>query len=118
MSAAKAKPKAKPKAKAKPKPKAAKAPLGVPLIDLPAQVKPLHKAILKDWSAALAAGAYINGPHGKAFEAELAAFLGVKHVVGCNSGTDALLLAVRALGVGPGDEVLMPAFSFFATAEA
>jgi dTDP-4-amino-4,6-dideoxygalactose transaminase len=104
------------KAKAKPKPKA-QAPLGVPLIDLPAQVKPLHKAILKDWSVALAAGAYINGPHGKAFEAELAAYLGVKHVVGCNSGTDALLLAVRALGIGPGDEVLMPAFSFFATAE-
>jgi dTDP-4-amino-4,6-dideoxygalactose transaminase len=90
---------------------------GVPLIDLPAQVRPLKAAILKDWAEALAKGAYINGPHGKAFEAELAGYLGVKHVVGCNSGTDALLLAVRALGIGPGDEVLVPSFSFFATAE-
>jgi dTDP-4-amino-4,6-dideoxygalactose transaminase len=91
--------------------------IGVPLIDLPAQVRPLKAAILKDWAEALDKGAYINGPHGKAFEAELAQYLGVKHVVGCNSGTDALLLAVRALGIGPGDEVLVPSFSFFATAE-
>jgi dTDP-4-amino-4,6-dideoxygalactose transaminase len=80
-------------------------------------VKPLKAAILKDWAAALEAGAYINGPHGKAFEAELAAYLGVAQVVGCNSGTDALLLMLRALGIGPGHEVLVPAFSFFATAE-
>jgi dTDP-4-amino-4,6-dideoxygalactose transaminase len=89
----------------------------VPLIDLSLQVKPVKAAILKDWAEALDKGAYINGPHGKALEAELAKFLGVKHVVGCNSGTDALLLAVRALGIGPGDEVLVPSFSFFATAE-
>lgn len=99
------------------RPAAAKNLMGVPLIDLPAQVRPLKAAILKDWARALDQGAYINGPHGKALEAELAAYLGVKHVVGCNSGTDALLLAVRALGVGPGDEVLVPSFSFFASAE-
>jgi dTDP-4-amino-4,6-dideoxygalactose transaminase len=87
------------------------------MIDLVAQVKPLKKAILKDWAEALDKAAYIHGPHGKAFEAELAKYLGVKHVVGCNSGTDALLLALRALGIGPGDEVLVPGFSFFATAE-
>jgi dTDP-4-amino-4,6-dideoxygalactose transaminase len=94
-----------------------KAAAPVPMIDLVAQVKPLKKAILKDWAEALDKAAYIHGPHGKAFEAELAAYIGVKHVVGCNSGTDALLLALRALGVGPGDEVLVPGFSFFATAE-
>jgi dTDP-4-amino-4,6-dideoxygalactose transaminase len=89
----------------------------VPLIDLPAQVKPLKAAILKDWAAALDAGAYINGAHVKGFEAELAAYLGVKHVVACNSGTDALLLMLRGLGIGKGDEVIVPTFSFFATAE-
>jgi dTDP-4-amino-4,6-dideoxygalactose transaminase len=87
------------------------------MIDLAAQVRPLKRAILRDWAAALDQAAYIHGPHGKAFESELARYLGVKHVVGCNSGTDALLLALRALGLGPGDEVLVPAFSFFATAE-
>lgn len=90
---------------------------GVPMIDLGAQVKPIRKGVLKDWAEILDKTAYIHGPHGKAFEAELAAYLGVKHVVGCNSGTDALLLALRALQVGPGDEVIVPAFSFFATAE-
>jgi dTDP-4-amino-4,6-dideoxygalactose transaminase len=87
------------------------------MIDLRAQLKGLKAGILKDWAAALDNAAYINGPHGKAFEAALAKYLGVKHVVGCNSGTDALLLALRAVGVGPGDEVVVPGFSFFASAE-
>jgi dTDP-4-amino-4,6-dideoxygalactose transaminase len=90
----------------------------VPLIDLVAQVKPLKAAILKDWARALEKGQYIHGPHGQAFEQELAAYLGCGAVVGCNSGTDALFLILRALDIGPGDEVLVPAFSFFATAEA
>jgi dTDP-4-amino-4,6-dideoxygalactose transaminase len=90
----------------------------VPLIDLAAQVRPLRAGILKDWARILDSGAYINGAHGKGLEAELASYLGVKFVVGCNSGTDALLLILRAMGVGPGDEVLVPAFSFFASAEA
>ncbi len=90
----------------------------VPLIDLPGQVRPFKARILKDWALILERGAYINGPHGKAFEAELAAYLGARFVVGCNSGTDALVLSLRALGVGPGHSVLVPAFSFFATAEA
>lgn len=101
----------------KPAPVRGRALAAVPMIDLGAQVKPIRKAVLKDWAQILDKTAFIHGPHGKAFEAELAKYLGVKHVVGCNSGTDGLLLALRALQVGPGDEVIVPAFSFFATAE-
>ena len=66
----------------------------------------------------LASGRYILGPEGEALEKELAAYLGAPHAVGCNSGTDALHLPLVAIGVGPGDEVVVPAFTFFATAEA
>ena len=66
----------------------------------------------------LASGRYILGPEGEALEKELAAYLGAAHAVGCNSGTDALHLPLVAAGIGPGDEVVVPAFTFFATAEA
>ena len=66
----------------------------------------------------LASGRYILGPEGEAFEREFAAFVGTPHAVTVNSGTDALHLALRAAGIGPGDEVVVPAFTFFATAEA
>ena len=66
----------------------------------------------------LSSGRYILGPEGEALEKELAAYLGAQHAVGCNSGTDALHLPLVAAGVGPGDEVVVPAFTFFATAEA
>lgn len=88
------------------------------MIDLIAQAKPLRARILKGWRQALETGTYILGPQVRAFEAEVAAYLGVKHAIACNSGTDALFILLRAAGVGPGDEVLVPAFSFFATAEA
>jgi dTDP-4-amino-4,6-dideoxygalactose transaminase len=68
--------------------------------------------------AVLASGRYILGPEGEALEKELAAYLGAAHAIGCNSGTDALHLPLVAAGVGPGDEVVLPAFTFFATAEA
>src|SRR3954471_13417963 len=68
--------------------------------------------------AVLASGRYILGPEGEALEKELAAYLGAAHAVGCNSGTDALHLPLVAAGIGPGDEVVLPAFTFFATAEA
>ena len=66
----------------------------------------------------LASGRYILGPEGEGLERELAAYVGVSHAVGVNSGTDALHLALVAAGVGPGDDVIVPAFTFFATAEA
>jgi dTDP-3-amino-3,4,6-trideoxy-alpha-D-glucose transaminase len=63
-------------------------------------------------------GRYILGPEVEAFEEEFASYLGVRHCVGVANGTDALTIALRALGVGPGDEVVMPSFTFYATAEA
>jgi dTDP-4-amino-4,6-dideoxygalactose transaminase len=63
-------------------------------------------------------GAYILGPEVQAFEQEFARYLGVKHCIGVGNGTDALTIAVRALGVEPGDEVVLPSFTFYATAEA
>lgn len=90
----------------------------VPLIDLAAQQRPLRSAILKGWARALDTGAFIGGSQVQDFEDEAAKFLKVRHAIACNSGTDALFILLRALGVGPGDEVIVPAFSFFATAEA
>ena len=65
-----------------------------------------------------ASGRYILGPEVEAFEGELAARLGARHCVGVANGTDALAIGLRALGVGPGDEVVVPSFTFYATAEA
>ncbi|MEO7555850.1 MAG: DegT/DnrJ/EryC1/StrS family aminotransferase [Acidimicrobiales bacterium] len=81
-----------------------------------------HGAYFEELSEAVVAvlrhGKFILGPEVAAFEQECAAYLGVKHAVGVNSGTDALVLSLRALGVGPGVEVLTTPFTFFATAEA
>ncbi|MBI1942166.1 MAG: DegT/DnrJ/EryC1/StrS family aminotransferase [Betaproteobacteria bacterium] len=90
----------------------------IPIADPAAEYRELAAGIDAAVRRVLASGRYILGPEGAALEAELAALVGAAHAVGVNSGTDALHFALRAAGVGPGDEVVMPAFTFVATAEA
>jgi dTDP-4-amino-4,6-dideoxygalactose transaminase len=87
----------------------------VPLLDLKAQNGPLREAILAAVADVVDRGAFILGPEVEAFEKELAAWLGARRAVGLSSGTDALLVALMALGVGAGDEVVTTPFSFYAT---
>ncbi len=82
------------------------------------QWKALERELAEALLRVASSGRYILGPELEAFERELAQFVGPEHAVGVNSGTDALLLALKALGVGPGDEVIVPTFTFIATAEA
>jgi dTDP-3-amino-3,4,6-trideoxy-alpha-D-glucose transaminase len=79
---------------------------------------PYHDRLTEAIDRVARSGTYILGPEVKAFEAEFAAYLGVRHCVGVANGTDALTIVLRALGVRPGDEVVMPSFTFYATAEA
>jgi dTDP-4-amino-4,6-dideoxygalactose transaminase len=92
-------------------------PATIPFIDLVAQRKRLGPAIDAAVARVLTQCQFILGPEVRAFEQELAAFCGAKHVVSCASGTDALVLPLRAFGIGPGDAVICPAFTFCATAE-
>jgi dTDP-4-amino-4,6-dideoxygalactose transaminase len=88
------------------------------MVDPAAEYRALKAEIDAAVGRVLASGRYVLGPEGEALERELGAFVGVPHAVGCNSGTDALHLALVAAGIAPGDEVVVPAFTFFATAEA
>jgi dTDP-4-amino-4,6-dideoxygalactose transaminase len=90
----------------------------VPLLDLTAQYERLRPEVEEALARVLASQAFILGPEVEAFEAAIAEYLGVRHAIGVASGTDALLLAIRALDLEPGDEVVVPAFTFFATAGA
>ena len=90
----------------------------IPLIDVKAQYAPLISELEERFSAVLESGRFIFGPEVEAFEQEAAAFLGVPHAIGVANGTDALLLSLEALGIGRGDEVICPSFTFYATAEA
>jgi dTDP-4-amino-4,6-dideoxygalactose transaminase len=90
----------------------------IPLFDANTPVAPVQQAVLERITEVLQRGTYILGPEVAAFERELASYLGVRHVIGVGNGTDALTIALRALGVAPGDEVVVPSFTFYATAEA
>ncbi len=90
----------------------------IPLVDLRAQ----HAAVAEDvaigWQQVLDGNAFINGPQVATFECEYAAYIGTRHCLGVANGTDAIEIALRALGIGPGDECILPANTFIATAEA
>lgn len=88
----------------------------IPLVDLRAEHAPLMPALVRAFERVAYSGQLILGEEVRAFEQEAAAALGVAHAVGVSSGTDALLAALLALGIGPGDEVVTTAYSFFATA--
>ncbi len=90
--------------------------LAVPLLDLNAQYRPLRRAILDAMTRVADSQQFILGPEVEAFEREAASRLEVAHAVAVSSGTDALTVALMALGVGPGAEVVTPTYSFFATA--
>jgi len=79
---------------------------------------PYHDRLSEALDRVARGGRYILGPEVEAFEEEFARYLGVRHCIGVANGTDALTIALKALGVGPGDEVVMPSFTFYATAEA
>lgn len=90
----------------------------IPMVDLKAQYRDLHGEIDSALQAVIASGQFVLGPAVEAFEREVAAYCGVRHAVAVASGTDALHLALRAAGVGTGDEVVTTAFTFIATAGA
>ncbi|MGB9589794.1 MAG: DegT/DnrJ/EryC1/StrS family aminotransferase [candidate division WOR-3 bacterium] len=90
----------------------------IPLLDLKRQYASLDKEINEALVRVAASGNYVLGPEVKAFEEEFARYVGVKHAVGVGNGTDALRMALKALDVGPGDEVITVPFTFVATAEA
>jgi dTDP-4-amino-4,6-dideoxygalactose transaminase len=90
----------------------------IPLLDLGAVHGPLAEELLRDFERVLRSGQFILGPEHDAFERELASACGVKHAIGVASGTAALSIALLALGLTPGDEVIVPAFTYFASASA
>ncbi len=90
----------------------------IPLVDVKAQYAPLIPELKERFAEVLESGRFIFGPEVEAFEREAAAYLGVPHAIGVANGTDALVLSLEAMGVGRGDEVICPAFTFYATAEA
>lgn len=90
----------------------------IPILDLKEQYASLREQMLRAVNAVFESGVYINGPNVKALEGEIASYLGSPYAIGLNSGTDALHLALRALDIGPGDEVITTPFTFVATTEA
>jgi dTDP-3-amino-3,4,6-trideoxy-alpha-D-glucose transaminase len=92
--------------------------MGVPLFDPSTPLEPLREELRAAVTRVLDSQQYVLGPEVEAFEGELAAYVGAGHAIGVANGTDALTIALRALGVGPGDDVVVPSFTFYASAEA
>ena len=90
----------------------------IPVLDLTPQYQNIKEEIQSAIARVLESGQFIMGPDVKLFEQEIAEYLGIKHAIAVNSGTDALVIGLRALGIGAGDEVITTPFSFFATAES
>jgi dTDP-4-amino-4,6-dideoxygalactose transaminase len=90
----------------------------IPLFDTPEVIQGLRPELDQRITSVVDSGKFVLGPEVAAFETELAAYLGVEHAVGVGNGTDAITIALIALGVGPGDDVLVPSFTFYASAEA
>ena len=90
----------------------------VPLFDTATPQAPLREAILARIAEVVADSRFVLGPNVRAFEREFADYLGVRHVIGVANGTDAITLGLRSLGVKPGDDVVVPALTFYASAEA
>ena len=91
--------------------------MAVPLFDTSTPLAPIDAEIRAKVNEIIDSKRFIFGPEVEAFENEFARYIGTKHAVGVANGTDALLLALRALDIGPGDEVIVPSFTFFASAE-
>ena len=93
-------------------------PVATPLFDTEAQLREVRAEVDAAIARVVESGRFILGPEVEAFEHEFAEYLGVRHVVGVANGTDAITIALRCLGVGPGDDVVVPSFTFYASAEA
>src|SRR5438128_3791367 len=89
----------------------------IQMVDLAAQYQKIQPEIDKAVIEVIRSTAFINGPEVKAFQSNLSKYLGVKHVIPCANGTDALQIAMMALDLQPGDEVITPSFTYIATTE-
>ncbi len=87
------------------------------MVDLVSQLEPVKNEILSSFEQILEEASFINGPQVRKFQADLEAYMGVKHVIPCANGTDALQIAMMGLGLQPGDEVITADFTFAATVE-
>jgi dTDP-3-amino-3,4,6-trideoxy-alpha-D-glucose transaminase len=92
--------------------------VAVPLFDTRTALEPLRDELLAALTDVVDDARYILGPNVSAFEQEFASYVGASHAIGVANGTDAITIALRAMGVGPGDEVIVPSFTFYASAEA
>jgi len=99
-----------------PSAKATLSPMKVPLLDLKAQFRTVEQELRAAIDRVLESQQFVLGPEAQALEAEIAEFCSVKYAVGVSNGSDAIVAALMALNIGPGEEVIVPAFTFFATA--